>query len=101
MESTFPLAEVGCREFFVAEPGEGIALRAALPDADIHVLSGVTAGTERVFDEHRLVPVLISAEQVRRWSAHVRTDGHRRPATLHVDTGINRTRPRRPCAAPW
>ena len=85
------LAESGCREFFVAEPGEGIELRAALPDADIHVLSGVSDGTERVFDEHRLVPVLISLEQVHRWARHARTDGRARHATLHIDTGINRT----------
>lgn len=85
------LAEAGCREFFVAEPGEAIALRSALPEADIFVLSGVTEGTEATFDQHQLVPVLISLPQVRRWASHARADGRPRRATLHLDTGINRT----------
>lgn len=91
LEISTALDEVGCREFFVAEPGEGIELRSVLPDAEIFVLSGVSAGTEEVFDEHRLVPVLISLEQVRRWATHARNDGNPRKATLHFDTGINRT----------
>lgn len=85
------LAEAGCREFFVAEPGEAIALRAVLPDAHIFVLAGVAAGAEAVFDEYRLVPVLISLEQVDRWATHARTLGHRVTASVHVDTGMNRT----------
>ncbi|MGB1506098.1 MAG: alanine racemase [Acidimicrobiales bacterium] len=85
------LAEVGCREFFVAEPAEGIALRNLLPDVDIHVLAGVGPGAEATFDEYRLVPVLISLEQVERWSRHARSDGHSRAGTLHIDTGMNRT----------
>ncbi len=85
------LAEVGCREFFVAEPAEGIALRNLLPDVDIHVLAGVGPGAEATFDEYRLVPVLISLEQVERWSRHAGSDGHSRAGTLHIDTGMNRT----------
>ena len=85
------LAGAGCREFFVAEPGEGVALRSLLPDVDIHVLSGDSAGTEATFDSHRLIPVLISLEQVERWSLHARRSGRPRAATLHFDTGMNRT----------
>ena len=84
------LADAGCREFFVAEPGEGIALRHVLPDADIFVLSGASPGTEATLDEHRLVPVLISLAQVERWAAHARQHGGRR-GSVHLDTGMNRT----------
>lgn len=84
------LAAAGAREFFVAEPGEGIELRNAMPDADIFVLSGATPGSEATLDEHRLVPVLLSLGQIERWSAHARRHGGRR-ASVHFDTGMNRT----------
>ena len=51
------LAAEGCRIFFVAHPLEGIALRAALPDADIHIVNGLLPDTE-AYIKHHLIPVL-------------------------------------------
>ncbi|MEC7779838.1 MAG: alanine racemase, partial [Pseudomonadota bacterium] len=36
------LWQQGCREYFVAQASEGVALRADLPNAAIYVLEGVT-----------------------------------------------------------
>ena len=74
----------GARSFFVARLGEGEALRAALPDrsAEILVLDGVNeASRDRMAAAH-LTPVLSTLEQAQAWG--------RRPAALHVDTGMNR-----------
>lgn len=80
------LAAAGCRTFFVALPEEGLRLRRILPENPIYVLSGPLPGTEALFIEHALIPVLNSAEQVRAWRAHAPSA----PYGLHVDTGMNR-----------
>lgn len=83
------LAAAGCRRFFVALPAEGITLRRLLPEAKINILAGVLPGTEAVYAEHRLDPVLNSLDDIRRWSAYAKIHGPL-PALLHLDTGMTR-----------
>jgi alanine racemase len=78
------LHAAGCRHFFVALLGEGIALRKAVPQAEIYVLSGPLGGDEAEFTSHRLVPVLNSRQQIEAWR------GTGLPAAIHVDTGMSR-----------
>ncbi|MEM8708427.1 MAG: alanine racemase, partial [Actinomycetota bacterium] len=85
------LAQEGCREFFVAEVGEAVALREALPDVDVFVLAGAHPGTTADLIAHDLVPVLISGEQVERWSLLSQRRAGRLRASIHLDTGMNRT----------
>ncbi|MDP7668318.1 MAG: alanine racemase [Rhodospirillales bacterium] len=84
------LAEAGCRTFFVAQLDEGTALRRQLPSAEIHVLNGVPPGTERLFAEHRLIPVLNSLGDIATWAEFGRANGARFAADVHVDTGMSR-----------
>lgn len=79
------LAAAGCRDFFVAVPDEGIALRRALPGHSICVLSG-PLGSLEPFITHTLTPVLNAPEQVAEWLAH--SGG--RDYVLQVDSGMNR-----------
>ena len=60
------LAAAGCTEFFVADVGEGIRLRAAVPDADIFVLAGaavaffiwsIRTGSHEHADRLALLPI--------------------------------------------
>lgn len=81
--------QAGARDFFVATPGEGAALRPLVPDGRIFVLSGLWAGAERLFFDFDLVPVLASEEQIAVFMAAV-ADGREHPCALHVDTGMNR-----------
>ncbi|NBO18615.1 MAG: alanine racemase, partial [Proteobacteria bacterium] len=81
------LWQEGCRQFFVATLGEGVALRKQLPDARIGVFHGVLAGEETLFVANRLAPVLNDAGQLERWITQV---GLKSPAMLHVDTGMTR-----------
>jgi alanine racemase len=76
----------GARSFFVALAGEGVALRAMLPQAEIYVLHGATEANAAILRSHSIVPVLGSPEMVDLWHAL----GHGAPCALHVDTGMNR-----------
>ncbi len=85
------LAAAGCRSFFVAHLGEGIALRGLLgPDPSILVLNGIPPGTAPEFAAHGLLPVLNSAGQVAEWQRLARARGHALPAALQADTGMSR-----------
>lgn len=81
--------QAGARDFFVATPAEGAAVRAVLPDARIYVLSGMWAGAERLFFEFDLVPVIVSEEQLVVFMSAI-ADGGDIPCVLHVDTGMSR-----------
>ena len=85
------LADEGCTEFFVAEVSEGIELREALPEVDIFVLAGAQPGTTEELIAHDLAPVLISAEQIERWTLLSGGRPNRLRCSLHLDTGMNRT----------
>lgn len=83
----------GCRSFFVATVDEAIALRSALPNAPdvaaIHVLDGLPAGAEELFDRHALTPILNTVAETEAWSRHATVSGGR-DAVLQLDTGMNR-----------
>ena len=79
------LARAGCRTFFVANPQEGAALRAAAPEARIHVLAGYAPGEEAAFRSRDLRPVLNTRRQMDDWFA-----GPAGPAIAQIETGMNR-----------
>jgi alanine racemase len=80
------LWRAGCRLFFVADAGEGMALRRLLPEARIAVLNGFEAAAAREFARGRLTPVLNHLGQLADW----RKAGRGAPAILHFDTGMSR-----------
>jgi alanine racemase len=62
------LAKEGCRTFFVAHVGEGVALRMVLgPKPAIYVLNGAPPGAEAECVAHGLAPVINSLEQLAAW----------------------------------
>lgn len=85
------LAEAGCRKFFVAQVGEGVALRAILgPGPAIGVLNGTTPGSEAACAASGLVPVLNDGAQLSAWRDLASRLGRRLPAILQVDSGMAR-----------
>jgi alanine racemase len=84
------LWRAGCRSFFVAHPGEGIALRAALAEAAIYVLHGLQGGTGADLADAALIPVLNHPGEVTSYAALARARGRRLPAALQIDTGMCR-----------
>lgn len=83
------LHEAGAREFFVATPDEGIALKAP-GDSSVYILGGVYNGAEKDYAAENIIPVLNSMDQIERWSAHARKSERRLPAIVHFDTAMNR-----------
>lgn len=85
------LYKEGCRQFFVAHGTEGVLLRKTLdyPDAVITVFHGCRPGEEELFRHHRLIPVLNSIDDIKRYADLAALEGAS-PAVLHVDTGMNR-----------
>lgn len=80
----------GARSFFVAHPGEGVALRAVLPEAAIFVLHGLQEGDGAAMADAALVPVLNHPGELARYAALARRRGRRLPAALQIDTGMCR-----------
>ncbi len=79
------LARAGCRTFFVAHLEEAARARKAAPMALIYVLNGLPSGSEQLYQNYRLRPVLGAVAEVGRWK---KAGGG--PCALHVDTGMNR-----------
>ena len=84
------LRQSGCRTFFVAHPGEGVALRAALPDATIFVLHGLQEGSGEDLADAALIPVLNRPGELARYAALARQRERCLPAALQIDSGMCR-----------
>jgi alanine racemase len=85
------LFDTGCRDFFVAQLGEALALREFLPKAArIYLLNGLQPGTEARCASADITPVLNSLDQTRRWSTVAQEFGAKLPAVLQFDTGMSR-----------
>ena len=81
------LHDAGCRQFFVSEVFEGVALRQALAEAEIYILSGITNRNAEACISAKLIPVLANAGQVDAWRSLA---GSWQPAAVKVDTGMTR-----------
>ena len=82
------LAAAGCTIFFIAHVSEGVRLRAALPNVEIHILNGLAASALDAYKEHRLVPVLGSLGEIATWKYFCADVAL--PCDIHVDTGMLR-----------
>lgn len=86
------LWSIGCRRFFVATINEAIDLRSASlsKDAEIYVLCGVLSGTEQLFVDNALIPVITNKYFADLWMEHAKSINKKLPAVIHVDTGMSR-----------
>ena len=84
------LKDKGCKTFFVAHLDEAIALRKALKNEKIYVLTGVLPGTEDALYDNKLTPVLNHKGMVELWSKKAKTLQDKLPVAIHVDTGMHR-----------
>ncbi len=84
------LSQEGCHHFFVAHLEEGLFLRSQLKDPSIYVLSGLLPGTEALFVEKALTPVLNDFGMVENWAKEAQKQERKLPCVLHIDTGMSR-----------
>lgn len=76
----------GCSDLFVATVGEALKLRSLFPAVRIVLLGGVNdAASARQIAAAGVEPALNSPHQAELWRPH-----GQQPATLHVDTGMER-----------
>ncbi len=84
-------AEFGLRDFGVATPAEGAALRSLLPDDAVIYLLGPTFPDEApTIVQNRLTPLLSSREMAQALSAAAHSLGVASQVHLDIDTGIGR-----------
>ncbi len=82
--------QAGCRYFFVANLTEALQLRSLVGlDAQIFVLCGCNVGAEQEFIRRRIIPVIVSLEMFRRWSAVAKGQADA-PCVLKINTGMGR-----------
>jgi alanine racemase len=79
------LSQAGCKVFFVAHLDEGVRVRKTGVSAQVFVLNGMPAGSEKQYQMNKLRPVIGTIAELARWK---KAGGG--PAALHVDTGMNR-----------
>ena len=89
------LASAGCNEFFVATTGEAITLREHLDftghsTANIMALHGCNNSEIAYHDKFRIIPVLNDPDQLLNFINFYKDCGEKKPAILHIDTGMNR-----------
>lgn len=84
------LLEAGADTFFVAQIAEARRVREIAGEATIYILSGIPEGAARQFADLNVRPVLSCFEEAEEWENLCRRDRQKRPAAVHIDTGINR-----------
>jgi alanine racemase len=90
LEVAQALWQAGCRSFFVAHPGEGVPLRAALAEATIYALHGLQGGAGTDLANAALIPVPNHPGELTSYAALARARERRLPAALQIDTGMCR-----------
>lgn len=84
------LAGAGCRDFFVFTVEEGIALRAALKEPRIFILSGFFGSDAASYPEHNLIPVLGSFPEIENYRRLAAKLGKKLDAYLSFNIRMNR-----------
>ena len=84
------LHAAGARFFFTATVDEGMAVRAAVPDAHIFILNGLYPGAANLYVRQNLMPVISSMDMLEEWLAKCLERNEAYPSAFHFDTGMNR-----------
>jgi len=84
------LAQAGCGTFFVATLEEARRIQGSAEGATLYVLDGLFPDAAPAFAEIDARPVLGSLQEVEEWAGYCTATGTKRPAAIHIDTGMNR-----------
>jgi alanine racemase len=84
------LLAAGCRDFFVAQLAEAVAVRPLIPGAVLGVLNGLQENEAAEFAAQGIIPVLGSLRELAWWRAQAHRVGQALPTILHIDTGMAR-----------
>ena len=85
------LHAAGAQEFFVATLPEALELRTIIDEASrIYVLNGFNHTHGDLYMQENIIPVLSSMPEIQSYVALAAETGHKLPAIIHIDTGMNR-----------
>lgn len=89
---------LGCRNFWVENASEGLALRLLLDELGtrasrifvLNGLAGLGALAAHDFAQQRLIPVLTHVQELLALKGYAARQGARLPVAVHLDTGLSR-----------
>lgn len=81
------LEKAGCPAYFVALAVEGAQVRRLAPKADIYVLQGMGDDSVSLFQEHKLIPVISTPQELIFYKQNKIADVK---PVLNIETGLNR-----------
>jgi len=82
------LKAAGCRNFFVAVLEEALSLRELFADRDIYAFNGLFPGTQSLYSQNQITPVLNDLGQIALWQNWAKSIGRPLPAIIQIDTGM-------------
>lgn len=89
------LQDMGCQDYFVAHPHEGIHLKKLLSSSHadrsrLYVLAGVFPDLISVYRSYGLIPVLNDLSQIKIWHEEAQRAEESLPCMIQLDTGLAR-----------
>ncbi len=90
IEAAKVFAAAGCRDFGVAEIGEGIRLRSVMEKGNIFIFLGFRPEESRLFFDHKLIPVIYDLESATALSREALKQNQVISVHLKVDCGMGR-----------
>ena len=88
---TRALIEEGADVFFTASIDEAVSLRQAFPHITLYPMNGMIPGSEKLYIDYNIIPVLSSINQIQSWAMLSAKTGKKHSAAIHFDTGMSRT----------
>jgi len=85
------LSEAGCNKFFVFTLDEALKVRANSITDEVFVYNGIYAGEESLFQNHNIVPVVNTINQLELWLNFAMKKATKFPIVIQVDTGMTRS----------
>lgn len=82
------LKSAGCQNFFVAVLEEALSLRALFSDGEIYAFNGLFPGTQSLYSQNHITPVLNDLGQIALWQNWAKSIGRPLPAIIQIDTGM-------------
>ncbi len=84
------LYEAGCRDFFCANIGEAIEVRALFDDVSLYVLNGYFSGLQNEYLDANAIPVIGDPTHLESYGILAERLNKKLPVVLHFNSGMNR-----------
>ena len=80
-----------CKDFWVANISEAIKIKKYISNTNIYVANGLNKNEEEIFFKNKLIPVLNTYEQFKKWTNFLKKKKFLNKLVIQVDTGMCRS----------